>query len=271
MKFNEQLLDELTRLVVLSMEDGLDKENHQRLEDLLEGEPLARKYYFRLINIHLGMLEPNNLKVLHGQSQNIPNDIELWKALAENEKSEDGLSGVQTGDESNVSLRGVGLEEIMVDVDADDADDSDMLEILELVRTSPAVEIEKEEPVKPKRELIQKVVHAPREKRKLTKFQKFFFTASAAAVLFFVFLVKFSPEPVPSVAVATVSDQMNVKWSESSYSLETGERLWTKGFPLDIKEGIVSIEFDEGVKVVIEGPALFEIERRGIYLEYGRL
>jgi hypothetical protein len=65
----------------------MNEEKQQRLESLLEQESIARKYYFRLINTHLGIQEPSNLKALHDKDQDAPYDIELWKALAEQERT----------------------------------------------------------------------------------------------------------------------------------------------------------------------------------------
>lgn len=86
MKIDRELLNELSELVFLSLEDLIDNEKQQRLEELLERDLLTRKYYFRLINTYLGVQEPDNLKVLHSQGQDAPYDIELWKALANHEE-----------------------------------------------------------------------------------------------------------------------------------------------------------------------------------------
>ena len=91
MKFNQELLNEIAELVVLSMENDITKEQLQRLESLLEGDPIARKYYFRLINTYWGLQEPDNLKVLHDKGHEAPYDIELWKALAEIEATAPGI------------------------------------------------------------------------------------------------------------------------------------------------------------------------------------
>ena len=101
MKFNASLLNELSELVILSLDDVLDKEKQQRLEELLERDALARKYYFRLINTYLGVREPGNLKVLHGHGQNVPYDIELWKALAKHETTAPAFPIEKPSEEQN--------------------------------------------------------------------------------------------------------------------------------------------------------------------------
>jgi len=134
-------------------------------------------------------------------------------------------------------------------------------------KDAPAVEIQKEEIA----EEIELVIHPPRKKRPPGKFQIFTLVVSAAAVIFFALFIKFIPEPLPSVEVATLVDQMNVQWADPAVDFENGSRLWTNDYPIDLKKGLVSITYDQGVEVVVEGPALFEIERSGIFLEYGRL
>ena len=247
-------------LIYASLSGIATEEQERQLFQTLEADASARKSYADYMMTFTLFHRRSAASILAEEDYSDFDSIEAT------------VSGSKVGTDSNVSLRGVNLEEFMSDVNQVDAEDSEitcaMLELLEMERTAPAFVIPK---VEPPCELIQKVVHPPREKPKLTKFQKFFFAATAAAVIFFVLFVKFGPVSVPSVDVATVADQMNVKWADSSYSPKSGERLWTKDFPMDLKKGIISIEFDEGVEVTIEGPALFEVERSGIYLKYGRL
>ena len=133
---------------------------------------------------------------------------------------------------------------------------------------APAIEILKEEP---QRELIQKVVYPPREKHKMSKCGIVAFIAGAAAALFLIIFVKFAPVRPGSVDVATLVDQINVQWAHSSNKLENGDRLWTGDGVRNLQKGIVKIQYDDGVDVLVEGPALFEVERHGLYMEYGRL
>lgn len=135
-------------------------------------------------------------------------------------------------------------------------------------KTAPAIEIPKEEPPQ---ELIQKVVYPPKKKHKVSKFSIVWLAINAAAVLFIVLFLKLSPPKPPAVDVATLVDQMNVQWVRPDKNRENGSRLWTDEGPQDLKQGIVKIRYDNGVDVVIEGPALFEINKSAIFLEYGRL
>jgi hypothetical protein len=133
-------------------------------------------------------------------------------------------------------------------------------------KTAPGIALPKEPP---KRELIQRVV---REKNTYPVSKLSVFTAifSAAALLFLVLLVKLSPLP-DRVEVATLIEQLDVKWAESGVKFKNGDRLQTHQMPLCLDKGIVTMRYDHGVEVVIESPAKFTIERSGIYLEYGRL
>ncbi len=132
---------------------------------------------------------------------------------------------------------------------------------------APALEVSDKDS---QQELIQNIVH-PKVSRKISKFNIVSIIASAAAILLLVLFVKFIPEKQYSVEVASLIDQFNVKWADTRMDLESGCRLWTNEPPYILEKGIVSIFYDEGVEVLIEGPAKFEIERSGLFLEYGRL
>ena len=100
-------------------------------------------------------------------------------------------------------------------------------------------------------------------------FDKFVYVAAAMMIVFIVYAELFTPES--SVQVATVVDHMDIKWSKESRELKIDDRLLTNQTAYCIEEGVINIKYDQGVDVVIEGPAKFSIERNGIYLESGRL
>ncbi len=133
-------------------------------------------------------------------------------------------------------------------------------------KVAPAIYLDKQEP---EREVIQKVIYK-KQPRKISKFTIFSGVFSAAAILFVVLFIRFTPERY-GVEVATLVDQMNAKWTQTGNPLQNGDRLLANDAPLNLQQGIVKIQYDEGVDVCIEGPALFEINKMGIYLEYGRL
>jgi len=152
-----------------------------------------------------------------------------------------------------------------VDTEAESVRDIPLLTALaEYEKTAPVVEIPKEEIEEESEPVIR-----PLKKKPLSKLQIAAIVTSAAAMLLFALFIKFVPEPLPSVEVATLVDQMNVQWSESSLEPEVGSRLWTNEGSLELEKGIVSIKYDKSAKIIVEGPALFKIERSGVYLEHG--
>lgn len=134
-------------------------------------------------------------------------------------------------------------------------------------KTAPAVDVAKEEPSK---ERIPKVVYR-KDSRRVSKFAVFSAVCSAAALVFLVLLVRYAPVNQYSVDVATLVDQVHVKWSDSNAPLKAGDRLWTHQVPIGLEKGVVKIQYDDGVDVLVEGPAKFTVERSGLYLEYGRI
>ncbi|MBC8378849.1 MAG: hypothetical protein H8E62_06730 [Planctomycetes bacterium] len=137
-------------------------------------------------------------------------------------------------------------------------------------KTAPVMEVSEEKPQR-ERELIQHLVYPPKKKYVISRSSVFWLAMSAAAMLFFFLFLRFVPPKQYRVEVATLVDQMNVQWAQPEATLETGSRLWTNEAPLYLQKGIVKVQFDEGVEVLLEGPAAFEIDRKGLFLEYGHL
>lgn len=133
--------------------------------------------------------------------------------------------------------------------------------------SAPEVSLPKEQP---ERELIQKVVYPPRGNHQFSKFGIYSLAACAAMVLFFVYLY-FAPQKPSSIEVATLVDQMNAQWGSSDVKFNNGDRLWTNAGLMELKKGVVKIQYDDDVILVIEGPSVFTIQRSELYLEYGRL
>jgi hypothetical protein len=134
-------------------------------------------------------------------------------------------------------------------------------------KTAPEIEIPKEEP---QRELINKVVPAPREKYEMSKFSKFTFAACAAVILFFVILKSLSPRE--GVEVATLTDSINAKWADIDTSMQKGTRFVTSSDKLMLREGYTELTFDNRAKVIIEAPAEFQILADDrISLTYGQV
>ena len=93
--------------------------------------------------------------------------------------------------------------------------------------------------------------------------------AAALMILLIVYANVFPPQY--STEVATVKDLLSIKWESASERLLKNERLQTNQAPFILEKGVISLTYDEGVDVIIEGPAEFTIEKMGIELTYGRL
>ena len=146
---------------------------------------------------------------------------------------------------------------------------SDVLKVLsETEKAAPSVEVFQEKVEQP-----ETVIDKPNKPVKTNKlFRIYSVIVSIAAVFMFLFVVyaNFFP-PQYSVEVATIADQLDVIWSKDSKILESNDRILTNQPPYKIEQGIVKIVFDRGVDVLIEGPAEFEIDRSGVFLDHGRL
>lgn len=227
--------DQFLALVFKYLDQTISAVENEELQSRLKGDERARDVFVALLI----------------QFQQVK---ETAKEFGVNLKSLDDLSDTQ----------------ILNELREDKAEDYDQaLKLLSQEENSaPTIEIPKE--LRPQ-ELIHKVVYPPKEKRKVSKFQIFTFVMSTAAILLLALFVHFAPEKQYSVEVATIVDQMNIQWTDSSINLKSGDRLWTNQKPVSLGKGIIEIKYDDGVDVVVEGPARFAVERSGIYIEYGRL
>ncbi len=142
------------------------------------------------------------------------------------------------------------------------------LELAEYEKTASAIVIPKE---KPKKELIQKVEYPKLSRRKKLSKWEIGYMVTAAAVIFMVLFIRFAP-PKGGIEIATLTDNVNAKWASVTGSMEKGTRLATRSDKLFLREGLAELLFDNGTKVVIEGPAEFELLTEGwIDLQYGRI
>ena len=130
---------------------------------------------------------------------------------------------------------------------------------------APAIKVTDE---RHEKERIDKVIYTTPAHR-ISKRNLYAAVLSAAALLFLVLLVRFVPEHNLH-EVVTLTDNMNAEWINASP--EKGARLLSDGTPRLLQKGLIELLFDTNARVVIEGPASFEIlaEDR-IGLEYGRV
>ena len=143
-----------------------------------------------------------------------------------------------------------------------------LYKIVDLEDNAPAIEIEREEDaVTP---IDEKSEFKPKKSSKFFRlFDRFLYLAAVFMIMFVIYAEVFSPQY--TVQVATVVDQVGVKWSKGSEQLSINDRVLTNQFPYRIDKGIVKIKYDQGVDVLIEGPAEFVIEKKGMDLTFGRV
>jgi len=155
------------------------------------------------------------------------------------------------------------------DIQDDILADPEILTVLaEYEKTAPAINVPKKAS---QRELIQKVVYPPREKRTISKFNILLLTMNAAAILFLVLFISFAPLR-GGIEVATLTDSLDVKWADASNTIKNGARLYSGKTSYVLREGLVKLKFDNNTQVTIEGPADFHIlDDDMIKLNYGQL
>jgi hypothetical protein len=118
-------------------------------------------------------------------------------------------------------------------------------------------------------ELIQKV-ERPKIERQFSKFSLVSLITSIAAIIFLVVFGRFAPIR-SGIEVATLIDTLDAKWSETSGTMKSGTRLTTGSTPWSLREGYIQLRFDNDARVVIEGPAAFNLLTGDqLMLRYGR-
>ena len=142
-----------------------------------------------------------------------------------------------------------------------------LIKLAELESMAPEVEIYKETPITFKPEIKES---KPKKKSKFfIFFDKIVYAAAILLIMFIAYAELFTPDH--ALPVATVVDQMGVSWNRSSQQLANNDRIMSKQPPYSIKGGILKIKFDQGVDVIIEGPAEFVFERNGLFVESGKI
>lgn len=138
--------------------------------------------------------------------------------------------------------------------------------LLEVEQTAPAIEVE---PVKPEHVPVKKVELEPKKKIRRTSLIS---AILAAAALFFALAYvqvaltgRFRP-------VASVTECLNTDWAPEYADWHPGMRLPANGKTAFLRAGVVKIEYDNGVEVVLEGPARFAmVTPTELRLDHGRL
>lgn len=135
-------------------------------------------------------------------------------------------------------------------------------------KTAPLVEMP---PQEKQPELISKVLYPPREKHTVSRFSVFSLAVSAAAILLIAVFVRFAPAR-RGAEVATLVDSISAQWADRQNPLQNETRLLKGEPPLLLREGMAEIIFDTNARVVIEGPAEFQIlDQDQVSLRYGKM
>lgn len=81
---------------------------------------------------------------------------------------------------------------------------------------------------------------------------------STAALLLMMLYVYHNPRPVRQ-EVATLVDLLNAEWANPEHVQRVGSRVMTAQGPVVLTKGMIKFLYDDGVEVVIEGPAEYEL------------
>jgi hypothetical protein len=123
---------------------------------------------------------------------------------------------------------------------------------------------------------VQPKVHVDRsaipvQTHKSSRLSLYVAIMSTAALLLILLYVHLNPRPGRE-EVAVLSDAINASWVNLDDSVRVGSRLATGQGICTLKEGVIKMLYDDGVQVVIEAPAEYELlTSTEIALNYGNL
>ena len=129
--------------------------------------------------------------------------------------------------------------------------------LLDMERMAPGVEREKPAPTpsaatkKP----------APASSVKKHRFWMYTSLVASAAFIALLLYVRVSAWLLPR-EVATLTSGIKAQWDVTDAAIDLGQRLSTKT-PFRLNKGFAELVFDEGAKVVVEAPAVFELRGEG--------
>lgn len=134
-------------------------------------------------------------------------------------------------------------------------------------KSAPAIEVPKEESEKT---VVQKVVYS-KHPRHISKWNIYSAVLSAAAILTLILFINFTPNHI-SREVVTLTSSMNAEWIDVDNTMQNGARLLNDKKPFLLRNGLAELLFDTNARVVIEGPAEFQIyDDDRIALRYGKI
>lgn len=140
----------------------------------------------------------------------------------------------------------------------------------EYENTAQTVEIKKSE------EATERILIRPVPVRfvrpRVSRFSIYTLLVSSAALLCLIAYVTFGPT-VGHIETATLTDSIQAQWAPSEQAqMKNGVRLAVRSGPIWLQEGLAELQFDNSARILIEGPAEFEIVAEDrLSLEYGKV
>ena len=96
------------------------------------------------------------------------------------------------------------------------------------------------------------------------------FISAMAALIFMVLYVYMNPRVYTEVA--TLVDSIDARWSQTPFGINPGTRFTINRGPVRLEKGVAKFTYDQGVDVLIEGPAQFQMTTpTEIVLKEGKL
>jgi hypothetical protein len=135
-------------------------------------------------------------------------------------------------------------------------------------KIAPEAEVSDEEETP----VYQKIVKPERTPFKISRFSVISVILNAAAVLFIVLFVHYG-KPLNRMEVATLTDSIDAKWvAGKGIARNEGDRFIAGDTFGTLQSGLIELLFDTNARVVIEGPAEFQIvSEQQIRLRSGKL
>ena len=121
---------------------------------------------------------------------------------------------------------------------------------------APAIEIQKENDILQTPRKYEKVEMPPRV---YSKGYLWFSIISIAATFMLILYVWTHPRHLPQ-DIATVTDIYHAQWEDSDAVIQKGTRLFDDRKLLNLTQGVVKVQFDDGVRVVVQSPAVFSLD-----------
>jgi hypothetical protein len=141
--------------------------------------------------------------------------------------------------------------------------------LAEYEKTAPADDSKNEIPAPATDVCEEKFI--PQSPRKPGKTSLIVAITGIAALALLIAYLQLNPH-IAQQEVATLVDVINPKWAEGSPDMVSGYRFSSPHDSMQLLKGVVKIRYDQGVELVVEGPAKFDFLSPSQYgLSYGKV